>query len=101
VTWSVVDSFPKNAMGKIIRTRLPGPPRHPGQHRCPGLLPQRDHGRPLPRERSLTWLRRNTRLPRCGAPEDFTGAVLWLASDASQYVAGQTIVIIDGGWTAR
>ena len=23
-TWSVVDSFPKNAMGKIIRTRLPG-----------------------------------------------------------------------------
>ena len=23
-TWSVVDSFPTNAMGKIIRTRLPG-----------------------------------------------------------------------------
>jgi NAD(P)-dependent dehydrogenase (short-subunit alcohol dehydrogenase family) len=51
-------------------------------------------------ERSLTWLRRNTPLPRHGAPEDFTGAVLWLASDASQYVTGQTI-LVDGGWTAR
>jgi NAD(P)-dependent dehydrogenase (short-subunit alcohol dehydrogenase family) len=39
-------------------------------------------------------------LPRHGAPEDFTGAVLWLASDASQYVTGQTIVV-DGGWTTR
>jgi len=37
---------------------------------------------------------------RHGAPEDFTGAVLWLARDASQYVTGQTI-LVDGGWTAR
>jgi NAD(P)-dependent dehydrogenase (short-subunit alcohol dehydrogenase family) len=51
-------------------------------------------------ERSLNWLRRNTPLPRHGTPEDFTGAVLWLASDASQYVTGQTVVV-DGGWTAR
>jgi NAD(P)-dependent dehydrogenase (short-subunit alcohol dehydrogenase family) len=51
-------------------------------------------------ERSLNWLRRNTPLPRHGTAEDFTGAVLWLASDASQYVTGQTIVV-DGCWTAR
>jgi NAD(P)-dependent dehydrogenase (short-subunit alcohol dehydrogenase family) len=51
-------------------------------------------------ERSLNWLRRNTPLPRHGTAEDLTGAVLWLASDASQYVTGQTIVV-DGGWTTR
>ncbi|MCL2584262.1 MAG: SDR family oxidoreductase [Streptosporangiales bacterium] len=51
-------------------------------------------------ERSAAWLKRNTPLPGEGTPEDFTGAVLWLASAAGRYVTGQTIVI-DGGWTAR
>jgi NAD(P)-dependent dehydrogenase (short-subunit alcohol dehydrogenase family) len=51
-------------------------------------------------ERSAAWLRRNTPLPVTGTPQDFAGAVLWLASDAGRYVTGQTIVI-DGGWTAR
>lgn len=51
-------------------------------------------------ERSQAWLRRNTPLPADGAPEDFVGAVLWLAGDAGRYVTGQTIVV-DGGWTAR
>ncbi|HUE59333.1 MAG TPA: SDR family oxidoreductase [Acidimicrobiales bacterium] len=51
-------------------------------------------------ERGQAWLRRNTPLPYDGEPEDFAGAVLWLASDAGRYVTGQTIVI-DGGWTAR
>lgn len=51
-------------------------------------------------ERTIAWLRRNTPLPVDGSVEDFTGAVLWLASDAGRYVTGQTIVI-DGGWTAR
>jgi NAD(P)-dependent dehydrogenase (short-subunit alcohol dehydrogenase family) len=51
-------------------------------------------------ERSMAWLRRNTPLPMDGGVDDFLGAALWLASDAGQYVTGQTIVI-DGGWTAR
>ena len=51
-------------------------------------------------ERSLAWLRRNTPLPYQATSDDFTGAVLWLVSDAGRYVTGQTIVV-DGGWTAR
>jgi NAD(P)-dependent dehydrogenase (short-subunit alcohol dehydrogenase family) len=51
-------------------------------------------------EKSATWLRRNTPLRREGSADDFTGAVLWLASDAARYVTGQTIRV-DGGWTAR
>ncbi|KIM73949.1 hypothetical protein PILCRDRAFT_828683 [Piloderma croceum F 1598] len=37
---------------------------------------------------------------RWGTPEDFEGAVLFLASRASDYVCGETIVV-DGGWMAR
>ena len=37
---------------------------------------------------------------RLGQPEDVTGAVLFLVSDAAQYVTGTTIVV-DGGWMAR
>lgn len=38
-------------------------------------------------------------MERFGLPSDLTGAVLYLASDASNYMTGQTIVI-DGGWLA-
>jgi NAD(P)-dependent dehydrogenase (short-subunit alcohol dehydrogenase family) len=51
-------------------------------------------------EKVQQWILRNTLLPRHGVAEDFDGALLFLASDASAYVTGQTIRI-DGGWTAH
>ena len=37
---------------------------------------------------------------RWGTPEDMQGAVVWLASDAANYVHGFTVAV-DGGWLAR
>lgn len=51
-------------------------------------------------ENVQAWIGRNVMLGRHGAPSDFDGALLYLASDASAYVTGQTL-FIDGGWTAR
>lgn len=37
---------------------------------------------------------------RWGVPSDFEGVVVFLASAASDYVSGETIVV-DGGWMGR
>jgi NAD(P)-dependent dehydrogenase (short-subunit alcohol dehydrogenase family) len=50
-------------------------------------------------ERSMSWLRKKTPAGRPGEVEELYGAVIYLASDASTYVTGQTIAV-DGGWTA-
>lgn len=43
-----------------------------------------------------------TRIPagRWGEPNEFKGVVVFLASQASTYLTGQSIVV-DGGWMAR
>lgn len=45
-------------------------------------------------------LAEKTCLNRIGKPEDLAGAFVFLASNASNYVTGQNIVV-DGGWTAK
>jgi len=42
----------------------------------------------------------NIPLGRVGTPEDVTGAVVYLASEASNLVTGH-ILLVDGGWTAH
>ena len=54
----------------------------------------RPHG-PLMSNRS-----KNVPLGRHGVPSDIARAVLFLSSEASTYVIGQTL-LVDGGWTLR
>jgi 2-deoxy-D-gluconate 3-dehydrogenase len=42
----------------------------------------------------------NIPMGRVGEPEDLIGALLFLASPASDFITGQTIVV-DGGFTVR
>ena len=43
------------------------------------------------------WVKKRAPLGRWGAPQDFEGIAIFLASDASQFMTGQ-IVYVDGGW---
>ena len=47
----------------------------------------------------LSWILERTPICRVGEPDDVLGAVIYLASPASDLVTGETIMV-DGGWVA-
>ena len=67
---------------------------------APGFFPSEMASELIEDEQSARFLRRNTPIGRPGAAHELDGPLLFLASDASSYVTGQTIAV-DGGWTAR
>ena len=51
-------------------------------------------------EETRQFMEQNTVLPRLGRPEDIANAVAFLASDESDFITGENLVV-DGGWTSR
>jgi NAD(P)-dependent dehydrogenase (short-subunit alcohol dehydrogenase family) len=67
---------------------------------APGWFPSELTADMIGDEKSEAFVATNAPMARFGREDELDGALLFLASDASSYVTGQTLVV-DGGWTAR
>lgn len=67
---------------------------------APGWFPSEMTAETLADQAGRDFVEARTPLGRPGDPAELDGALLFLASDASSYVTGHTLVV-DGGWTAR
>jgi NAD(P)-dependent dehydrogenase (short-subunit alcohol dehydrogenase family) len=67
---------------------------------APGWFPSEMTAETLSSDAGLQFVNERTPLGRPGHADELDGALLFLASEASSYVTGHTLVI-DGGWTAR
>lgn len=69
---------------------------------CPGLIqtPMSDRMVAAGQGEALAAMTKSVPMGRVGRPEEIADAVLWLCSDASSYVTGQSISV-DGGYIMR
>lgn len=65
---------------------------------APGWFPSEMTNDLFESEEAVRFLRRKTPMGRTGNPSELIGPLLLLASDASSFMTGQTLVV-DGGWT--
>ena len=57
--------------------------------------------RPLSEDKEFSeWVKQRTPMNRWGQPSELTGTAVFLASEASNFITGQTIYV-DGGWLAN
>lgn len=66
---------------------------------CPGYFDTPMNKQILANPRKMEFVIDRTPLGRLGKPEELAGTVIFLASEASDFITGQ-IICVDGGWTA-